>query len=261
MTALTLPTTLSPSKLSSFTACGLQFKYSAIDKLPSPQTPETFLGTTVHRALELLFRDVPAGERDRMTGLVCLDQAWWEAKETDDWKSFALSPPDQRRMYLDSAALVENYFDLEDPNKVDPIGLELRMEAQVGAIRLRGVLDRLDATDEGLVVVDYKTGKVPDERYEKGRLDGMHFYSLLCEQVLGQRPAKVTLLYLVGPTAITATPSDRSAAGLRRKAEAVWAAVEKACETDDFQPRPSGLCNWCAYKPICPAHGGSPTDS
>jgi putative RecB family exonuclease len=251
---LTLPSTLSPSKLSSFTSCALQFKYNAIDKLPQAPTAQTFLGTTVHRALELLFRDVPPGERDRMAGLVSLDQAWFEAKGTDDWKSLALHPSDQREMYVQSAELVENYFDLENPNEVNAIGIELQMEAQLGSIRLRGILDRLDATDEGLIVVDYKTGKVPDERFEKGRLDGMAMYSFMCEQVLGHRPAKVVLMYLAGPTSIIATPSDHTTAGLRRKAEAVWSAVERACETDGFQPRPSKLCDWCAYKPICPAH-------
>ena len=51
---------------------------------------------------------------------------------------------------------------MEDPTAVRDIGLELRLEAQVGALTLRGIIDRLELDAEGgLVVTDYKTGRAP----------------------------------------------------------------------------------------------------
>ena len=32
--------------------------------------------------------------------------------------------------------------------------------------------------------------------------------------------------------------------------------MEKACERDDFRPRPGPLCDYCAYRAYCPAVGG-----
>ncbi|MBV8958367.1 MAG: recombinase RecB, partial [Actinobacteria bacterium] len=64
--------------------------------------------------------------------------------------------------------------------------------------------------------------------------------------------------HLREPVAITATPTDQSTSGFQRKVMALWAAVERACERDDFRPRPSGLCDYCAYKAYCPAWGGDP---
>lgn len=88
----------------------------------------------------------------------------------------------------------------------------------------------------------------------------MHFYAFLCEQLFGQRPAKVQLLYLSEPLAITTVPTEQSVRGLERKVRAIWTAIERACERDDFRPKPSKLCDWCAFQAYCPAFGGSPAD-
>lgn len=50
-----LPTSLSPSKVSTFKDCALAFRFSAIDKVPEPPSMPAVKGSLVHRALELLF--------------------------------------------------------------------------------------------------------------------------------------------------------------------------------------------------------------
>ena len=138
-----------------------------------------------------------------------------------------------------------------------PIGIELQLEAEVGGIRLRGIIDRLELDEGGgLVVTDYKTGRTPHERNERGRLGGVHFYARLCEAVFGRRPSRVQLLYLAEPVAITAHPSDQSARFLDKQVAALWTAVERACRDDDFRPRPGRLCDFCGYRAFCPAMGG-----
>ncbi|MDQ6910258.1 MAG: PD-(D/E)XK nuclease family protein [Actinomycetota bacterium] len=256
--ALPLPTTLSPSKVSSFKDCGLAFRLSAIDRLPEPPSPPATKGTLVHRALELLFC-APPEHRSISDAVDCLDRAREEMRSDPDFVGLALDAAEESEFAADAEALLRNYFRLEDPASIKPIGLELMMEAKVGNLRLRGVIDRLELdADGGLVVTDYKTGAVPGVTYEQGRLGGVHFYAFLCEQLLGQRPPKVQLLYLSAPVAIVAEPSDQSIRGLRQRAIAIWAAVERACEHEDFRPRPSRLCEWCSFQAYCPAFGGQP---
>ncbi|HUQ63839.1 MAG TPA: PD-(D/E)XK nuclease family protein [Acidimicrobiales bacterium] len=259
--ALPLPTTLSPSKVSSFKDCGLAFRLSAIDRLPEPPSPPATKGTLVHRALELLFCAPP--ERRTMTdALACLDRARDEMQLDTEFIDLGLDAAAEAEFAADAESLLRNYFRLENPAAINPIGLELMMEARVGTLRLRGVIDRLELdADGGLVITDYKTGSVPGVAYEQGRLGGVHFYAFLCEQVLGVRPAKIQLLYLSEPVAIIAQPSDQSIRGLRQRALAIWSAVERACEQEDFRPRPSRLCDWCAFHAYCPAFGGKPPSS
>ena len=91
-----------------------------------------------------------------------------------------------------------------------------------------------------------------------GRLGGVQFYAFLCEELFGKRPARVQLLYLGDPMVIVSTPDDQSIRGLRTRVGAIWTAVERACERDDFRPKPGPLCAWCNFQAHCPAFGGDP---
>ena len=254
-----LPTGLSPSKVSSFKDCALAFRFNAIDKLPEPPSPWTTKGTLVHRALELLFYDHPIGARTPEAAMVCLDRAWVECQADPEFTVLALDDDGRAAFRADAEVLVRNYFMLEDPNAVRAVGMELRLEAKVGTLSLRGIIDRLEIDDDGeLVVTDYKTGKAPRQQNEGSRLGGVQFYAFLCEQVLGRRPARVQLLHLREPVAIVNVPTEQSIRGLQTRTSAIWNAVSVACEREDFRPKTGPLCNFCAYKPYCPAFGGDP---
>jgi len=258
LVVLSPPSTLSPSKVEAFKTCPLAFRLASIDKLPEQPTPAAVKGTLVHRALELLFC-LPAPERTPAAALDGLEQAVAALDDDPDYQALALDGEAAATFRDDAARLVERYFLLEDPTRIHPIGVELMMEAEVGGVTLRGIIDRLELDADGeLVVTDYKTGRTPREHDERGRLGGVHFYSLLCEQVLGRRPREVQLLYLSEPVAIVARPSEQSTRFLTKQVAALWSAVERACALDDFRPRPGRLCDWCGFKAFCPAFGGDP---
>ena len=259
--ALALPTSLSPSKVASFKDCAMMFRFSAIDRVPELPSMSAAKGTLVHRALELLFLEAPL-DRTIGTALGCLARAVPEILDGAEYADLVFGPEEREKFLTDADQLVRKYFLLEDPTSIRPIGLELRMEASMGSLRLRGIIDRLELGPEGeLIVTDYKTGKVPGVNYEQGKLGGVQFYAYLCEQMLGRRPDKVQLLYLSEPLAIVHEPTDQSIRGLTMRAKAIWTAVERACDREDFRPKPSRLCNVCSFKQWCPAFGGNPTDA
>ena len=257
--ALPLPTSLSPSKVASFKDCALAFRFSAIDRVPEPPTPWAAKGTLVHRALELLMVEEPH-RRTVDVALEKLGQAVPEVLGNREYASLEMSDEEMTAFLDDAADLVRRYFALEDPTVLRPIGLELRLEVQVGSLTLRGIIDRLELdADGGLIVTDYKTGKVPRVQYEQSRLGGVQFYAFLCEQVFGKRPSRVQLLYLREPVAIVTEPTAQSLRGLQIRTNAIWQAVERACDRDDFRPKPSRLCDYCSFKAWCPAFGGDPS--
>jgi len=254
-----LPTSLSPSKVSTFKDCALAFRFSAIDRLPEPPSAPAVKGSLVHRALELLFVAKPH-ERTRELATACLARATDEFLADPEFQGLELDDVTTGEFLADAAVMVERYFGLEDPTSFDPIGLELMLSVEVGNLLLRGIIDRLDLDADGeLVVTDYKTGRVPSEKQELSRLGGVQFYAFLCERLFGRRPAKVQLIYLgANPQIIVATPSEQSTRGLEQRVRAIWTAVERACEHEDFRPKQSMLCNWCSFKAYCPAFGGDP---
>ncbi|HEV2993877.1 MAG TPA: PD-(D/E)XK nuclease family protein [Acidimicrobiia bacterium] len=255
-----LPYALSPSSISAFKECPLAYRFAYIDRLPEPPSVWTAKGTLVHLALQFLL-DRPRDDRTLDAALADLDRARVTLAHDAEFAALELDDDERAAFDRDAEELVRRYFQLEDPQSVHPIGLELRLEAQVAGVRIRGVIDRLDLVDGELVVTDYKTGSVPSELFESKSLAGVHMYALLCEQNFGQRPHHVQLLYLSKPEAIIATPSDQSSTGLSRRTLALWAAIERACAHDDFRPHPSRLCDFCTFRPYCPAHGGDPVDA
>src|SRR5690606_31478660 len=123
---LALPTSLSPSKVSSFTECALAFRFSAIDRLPEPPSAPATKGTLVHAALQRLL-DLPADERSVPAALTALDEAFELLRLDPDYADLRLDA-DEERAFLDHAEqLVRRYFQLEDPAAIRPIGLELRL--------------------------------------------------------------------------------------------------------------------------------------
>ncbi|MGH2474667.1 MAG: RecB family exonuclease, partial [Candidatus Limnocylindrales bacterium] len=242
----------------SFTDCALAFRFSVIDRLPEPPSAAATRGTLVHAALERLHL-LPPAERTVDAALACLADARVELRDDPEYVGLELRGDDEVAFHAGAAELVRNYFRLEDPRSVRAIGLELMPTAEVDGLPLRGIIDRLELDDDGgLVVTDYKTGAAPSTQYERKRLSGVHIYSLLCEELLGRRPARVQLLFLRDPLAIITEPSDRSTRGTRRTLGAVWKAVERACDREDFRPQPSRLCEWCSFRAYCPAFGGDP---
>jgi putative RecB family exonuclease len=254
------PRSLSPSKVTAFTDCALAFRFSVIDRLPEPPSTPAVKGTLVHAALQQLLFE-PAERRSLEAALRFLAEAAERLRLDPEFIELGLDADAEATFLADAEVLVRRYFELEDPRRVRPLGVELLMEAEIGGVHVRGIIDRLEIDADGeLVVTDYKSGRAPTERHERGRLVGVHVYALLCEKLLGRRPARVQLLYLSDPVAIICTPSERAVRATERRMAAIWQAVGRACAADSFRPQPSRLCDYCAFKAWCPAFGGDPEE-
>jgi putative RecB family exonuclease len=237
----------------------MQFRFSSIEKLPEPPGVATTKGTIVHRALELLFVR-PSAARTPDALAADMTTALDEFRTHPDYVGLRLQGDAIDRFDADCRALIDKYFAMEDPTTVREIGLELWMEAPVGELTLRGIIDRLELDADGeLVVTDYKTGRAPSGNFEQKSLAGVHFYSFLCEALFGKRPARIRLMYLASGETIETVPSAQSVKFITTRTTAVWSAVERACTTGDFRPRQSKLCDWCSFQRWCPAFGGEPS--
>jgi putative RecB family exonuclease len=253
--ALPLPTTLTPSKVGKFVSCPLAFRYSYIERIPEPTTTYQLRGTIIHRVLQALF-GLAAATRTYERAMELFDVAWSAAEESGELGDLELSEAAMRSFRIENSNLIAKYFALEDPSTVTPVGIELDLRVNVDGVDFRGIIDRLDRLSDGrFAIVDYKTGRSPRADRSRSRMLGVNFYAFLCERLLGIRPSEVRLMYLGDQVVVVESPTDQSLRGLHLRANAVWGAIERACDSGDFRPSPSPLCKSCSYQEMCPAFG------
>ncbi|MEU5475301.1 RecB family exonuclease [Streptomyces lydicus] len=257
------PVALSPSRASDFMQCPLLYRFRVIDKLPEKPSAAATRGTVVHAVLERLF-DAPAGERTAAGARAMVPGEWEKllAKRPELAELFAGDADgEQLATWLAEAeALVERWFSLEDPTRLEPADRELYVETVLeSGLQLRGFIDRVDVAPTGEVrIVDYKTGKAPRPQFAEGALFQMKFYALVMWRLRGVVPRRLQLVYLGSGDVLTYDPGEADLRAVERKLLALWEAIRLATETGDWRPRPTKLCGWCDHQAHCPEFGGTP---
>ncbi|OLT46724.1 recombinase RecB [Saccharomonospora sp. CUA-673] len=272
---------LSPSRAGDFKQCPLLYRFRSVDRLPEPPTQAQVRGTLVHSVLERLFA-VPRGDRTPERASALLAPTWEElAADNPEWTDLFADGTDGDGA-TDTAAepngspaaaapagwlegaqkLLDAYFDLEDPNRLEPEACEVHVETELSSgVLLRGYVDRLDVAPTGEIrVVDYKTGAAPRAIGEAKAMFQMKFYAVVLWRTRGVVPRQLKLMYLRDGQALAYTPDEAELARFERTLEAIWSAILKAGRTGDFRPSPSKLCDWCAHQALCPSFGGTPPE-
>ena len=253
---------LSPSRAADFMRCPLLYRFRTIDRLPRAPSPAAVRGTVVHAVLERLF-DLPAAQRTLAAARALLGPQWQRLLD-DDPELATMFPTDDGAalaQWLASAdVLLETWFTLEDPSRLEPAERELYVETTLeDGLVLRGYVDRLDVAPTGeLRVVDYKTGRAPSEAFEASALFQMRFYALVLWRTRGVVPRSLQLVYLGDGQVLRFAPDEAELLATERKLRALWQAIELAAATGDWRPSPGHLCDWCDHRAVCPAFGGTP---
>jgi putative RecB family exonuclease len=247
-------TALSPSRASDFLTCPLLYRFRTIDRFPEPPDPVAVRGTLVHAVLENLFGEVAVARTlERAHELL---PETWEMLRAEHADLVDLEVPDG---WLASAGdLLTSYFTMEDPSRIEPEALELRVDhALDSGLSLGGIVDRVDVAPDGRIrVVDYKTGRSVGERFEGKALFQMKFYALVIWRTRGVVPTLLQLYYLADQTVLSYEPTESDLLATERKVVALWEAIRAAIEREYFPPRPSALCEWCRYQDKCPEFDG-----
>ena len=266
---------LSPSSMSTFHQCPQKFKYEKIDNLPRGTSKEALLGNFVHDFLEAfygleiplrikesvkpLFQEIfygHAGVRDEPLDITEEEGGWMEKLHP-----YVVGTKALREFKNKAWWCVQNLWDIENPQQVVSKGLEYELNGELEGVTLKGFIDRLDG--EGTTIVDYKTGNNPFRfdrgadrwvpKYKDDPFLQLKIYAALVSVLGLGTPDTLKLLYLKDGQEIQADFTDLDIEETKSYVVATKWAIDKAVETDTFPTRMSNLCNWCTYKPQCPA--------
>ncbi|GIH64169.1 recombinase RecB [Microbispora siamensis] len=251
---------LSPSRAGDFMTCPLLYRFRVIDQLPERPSAAAVRGTLVHAVLERLY-DLPAEARTVAAAQDLLEPQWRRLLSEEPDYAGLFEDDEERDAWLTQArGMVERYFTLEDPRRLEPAEREMYVEVVLDSgLLLRGYIDRLDVAPTGeMRVVDYKTGTAPGREWEAKALFQMKFYALALWRRSGQVPRMLQLMYLGNGEIVRYVPDEADLRATERKVEALWAAIERAVRTREWRARRSRLCDWCDHQALCPEFGGTP---
>ncbi len=252
--------TLSPSRAADFKTCPLLYRFRAIDRIPEPPSEEAVRGTLVHAVLERIF-DAPADQRTPALAREIVAGQWARMVAEEPALLDLLEDDGDDGPWLDAAgALVEVYFSLEDPRRLEPAERELMLQVSLtDDVAVKGVIDRLDVSAAGdLRVVDYKTGRAPSVLFEQRALFQLRVYALLLWRARGRLPRMLQLMYLADAQLVRLEPDEDDLRALERTLLALAEAIAAAHVRGEFPPRRGRLCDWCPHRGLCPAWGGTP---
>ncbi|MEO0494606.1 MAG: PD-(D/E)XK nuclease family protein [Actinomycetota bacterium] len=246
----TPPPRLSPSGAGTFEQCPRRWRMRYVERLPDPPGEAALAGSFAHRVLEL-FMQRDSAERTVEVAKVIARDEWPDVEADPDYQALGYDEAGGKQFRWKAWQAIEGLWALEDPKAVEVRATEQDVEADLGGVPFRGIVDRLDEEGDGLVVTDYKSGKAPSPRYRRGRLDQVLLYAAAVEQATGEMPVHARLLYLAQrPVGIKVTRDEID--GVVDKLAGTWSAINTACDTDEFEPRTGPLCGWCPYVDRCP---------
>ena len=227
---------LSPSRAADFMTCPLLYRFRVVDKLPEPPSPAAARGTLVHAVLERLF-DEPAQGRTPAAARLLLVPQWDRLLAEVPALADMFDAETERLAWLDeAAAMLDRYFTLEDPSRIEPAHREMSVQALLDSgLSLRGYIDRLDVAQTGEIrIVDYKTGLAPVPDYEARALFQMKFYALALWRTRGDIPRLLQLIYLGNGEIVRYAPDEADLLATERKINALWQAIDRARMSGDW---------------------------
>ncbi|MFY9913883.1 MAG: PD-(D/E)XK nuclease family protein [Nocardioidaceae bacterium] len=246
-----------PSRLVTYLDCPRRYRFTYLDRPTPPKGPpwaHNSLGAAVHTALANWWK-LPLGQRTVARSGELLDDAWL----TDGFRDDAQRSAAQQR----ARAMVEAYVSDLDPAD-EPIGVERTVALKTDHAALFGRVDRIDDRGgEGLVVVDYKTGRhlltVDDARTSLA----LAVYAAGAERTLRKRCRRVELHHLPTGEVLSWEHSDEGLTRHIGRADSIAAEIAEldtrfkagvgAADADAMYPaQVSSLCGWCDFNRVCP---------
>jgi DNA helicase-2/ATP-dependent DNA helicase PcrA len=152
--------------LNNYLKCPLEFYFKNLIRIPSPKNEATEFGSSVHYALEQLFRKMQDTKTDQFHSKqqFIADFEWYMHRHRE---SFTKEQFARRLEY--GQEVLSNYYDKYIHSFSTIVAIERNIRnVMIKDVPLKGKLDKLEFDGKSVNVVDYKTGNV-DNAKEKLR--------------------------------------------------------------------------------------------
>jgi len=253
------PKHYSYTQLTAFSSCPYQYRFAHILKIPRQGKGVFSFGRTMHSTLQKLFELVVEkkgfGQQDLFTEPKKGDEnvAWeevmkiYEESWIDDWYNDAEQKEEYRAKGKD---ILKTFYAKHKDNwpaiKHLEKGFNIKLKSDENVYTIRGVVDRVDAVDGKVRIVDYKTGNPKDKLTFEDKAQ-LFIYQIAAEEIFGYKVDSLVFYYLDDNSEMEFIGKDKDLEKLKANIVENIKEINKG----EFPAKPSILCKYCDFNDIC----------
>jgi RecB family exonuclease len=239
---------ISYSAFDTYQNCSLKYKFQNIDKIKEPKSKEAVFGTLVHSTMK--FIHTPSLLQPKLEEALDFFSRNWNSDVFKD-------ELEERAAFSMGVSMIQEYYKKNNPADFNIVDLESRFAIEIGSKEnqhiISGIIDRIDKTENGYEIIDYKTTK---KMPSQDKVDGDLQLSVYLNAFLSRYPKEidnldkitVSLYYLKHGVKLSATRTKEQLL----KANDLFLDVIASIEEGHFEPNVTPLCDWCGYQKMCP---------
>lgn len=255
---------LSFSRIALYQTCPKQFEYACVKKIPRPITRAESYGSSIHNTLKKwgeleAAHQAPPKQDEQLTmfapevepqplpllSFATLLEQW----ETSFIRSTYATSKDADIDYKKGRNALEQLFNWWQQKQRTVHAIEASFKFPLGNTTLNGRFDRIEQSEAGLHIIDFKTGRIKPQDYVDQNLQ-LSLY-VLAAQHTWQLPVKSVSLLFVNEHECTEVISNRTTQDLLQ-AEQQLSTTYNGIKAEAFPATPSEKwCNYCPYKGVC----------
>lgn len=243
--------TLSPTRLSTYLACPVKYRWTYVDdrgKWYLRAKSYYSFGTSLHRVLERFHDSGDAGVTTTAEAVAALEESWIESGYG--------SHEEMQEALGEGKGILERHVKVAVQRAPDvrTLYVEKLLKLEFPEFRLVGRVDRVDEHPDGtLEIVDYKSGRqAVCEEDVLGDL-AMTTYQLLLRKMFPDRPVRATILALRSGASASCSMAADELDEFERDIYQLGLEV-LAEDFDQRLPVWKPLCTRCDFFPLCRRH-------
>jgi len=267
---------LSYSQLRLYRTCPRQYEYAVVKKLPRPITPAESFGSSVHNALKKwgeteIRGQIPEDSQQSLFGKtdgsdklspesLHLISGLYPLKSDrlrDLWHQTFSPEVFATRMEADLARqrgerLMEHFYQWWNKQSRTVLAVEKGFSLAMDGLTLTGRFDRVENTDDGVHVIDFKTFRPPTPAPNIDADLQLSIYAIAAEQEFDKPCTALTFLFLEEEK-YTEHTTQRTPGQLADAHKQILSLHNMIGERD-FHPTPAAeKCKRCPYRNVCEA--------
>jgi len=233
---------LSASAIDTYNTCPLQFKLQRDWRLPREVSAALHYGSAMHLVLRAYYDAIRAGRP-------LADETVIELFRTN----LAAAPiADGYQHHLYEEQGIEQLGGFLAAARSQPVPEVLHteepFEVRIGNTIVVGRIDRVDRSDGGVSITDYKSGKPRSEEDADESLQ-LSIYALAAKEKWGYHAERLAFYNLDGNAPVFTSRDEFELQGAKLAVEAAAANIAAG----KFEAKKGFHCNFCPYRSVCPA--------